>query len=385
MNRFLPALQAVYAGRAIDLTNLPALVRAAERQPGRPDELAADYAGLFAGDFDERAQQLQLLRQDRDVLALLERQHEAGEIDSFRYDGRRYHSADARRLLQWIDGRLDEEERWWADFDRRVFVVHYRMAFELGEAVAEDLRARYEFQLGLQDIERETSRRRRILSRVASFANEMDGPLEYGDFHEVRADLLESYDAFEKCLQTACRLRPPKLPGLPAGQPLANVLLTEVPVQRLKPVAQTVSGRWIKKFARQLDEVRANARRVRAESIGPLLARLAAVAERWAEEMTNLPEVEEVEAAPAPAAKPPVDLQPLDDEPEFELTEEDVVAGPAEEVEKADAELDEAPDAEEFALSDRDVLPEPGEAGPKVELEEIDPDDHRERPRHWNV
>ncbi len=78
-------------------------------------------------------------------------------------------------------------------------------------------------------------------------------------------------------------------------------------------------------------------------------------------------------------------LQPLDDEPEFELSEEDVLTEPLEETERPDAELDEEPDEEEFQLSERDVLAEPEEAGEDVEVEDIDPDDHNNRPRHWSV
>ena len=44
------------------------------------------------------------------------------------------------------------------------------------------------------------------------------------------------------------------------------------------------------------------------------------------------------------------------------------------------------PDEEpEFELSDQDMLAEPEEAGEDVELEDLDPDDRNNRPRHWNV
>ncbi len=89
-------------------------------------------------------------------------------------------------MLTGIDRQMEEEERWWADFDLHAFRVHYQMARDLGDAVARDLRVRYEFQLGLQDVEREASRRRRRLSRIAAFVNDSDGPLPYDDFHEVR-------------------------------------------------------------------------------------------------------------------------------------------------------------------------------------------------------
>ena len=256
MNRIHPALQGVYAGRSIDLQNLPALIQSIERQPLPPAELLRAHAGLFVDNFAERARRLELLHQNRDALALVDRQHRVGEIDSFLYGSRRYDSADARRMLIGIDRQLDDEERWWADFDRRLFRIHYQMARDLGAEAARDLRLRYEFHLGLQEIEGEMSRRRRTLSRVASFVNDTDGPLSYADFHDVRAELMESYDAFGKCLQKACRLRPPNLKGLPPDQPLANAFLSEAPVAPLKPVAQTVSGRWVGKFARQLDEMR---------------------------------------------------------------------------------------------------------------------------------
>ncbi len=189
--------------------------------------------------------------------------------------------------------------------------------------------------------------------------------------------MLESYDVFEKCLQRACRLKPPRLTCLPQGQPLANVLLSEAPVNRLKPVAQTVSGRWVCKFAQQLEEVRNNAQRVLGESLEGLLARQAWIAHRWAEGITTLARgggcgADGAGESPEEWAAQESTLQPLDDEPEFELSEEDVLTEPLEEVEQPDVELDDEPDEEEFQLSEQDVLAEPDEAGADVEVEDIE-------------
>jgi len=388
MNRVHPLLLAACAGRHIQPGNVHVLAREADHRPTDVEELTRAHAQLYTAELEQRVARLQALRQDRDLLLMYYRQHEAGEIDSFRYEGERYASDEARRLLRWLDGQLDGEERWWADFDRRAFVVHYRMARDLGESTADDLRSRYLFQLAIQEIEGETSRKRRVVSRVASFVNENSGDVDYGDFAEVRGELMEAYDAFERCLRGACRLEPPKLPCLPPGQPLANILLSETPVKRLKPVAQTVSGRWISKLGKQLDEVRDNARRVQAESLSGLLARQAWIAHRWAEEVTTLPEVEEVaeedEETPQRRAKREAALQLLDDGVELELAEEDVVDPEAVQTEKPGAELEEEVDAE-FALSDQDVLPEPGQAGPDVELEDLDPKESTKRKRRWEL
>ena len=118
MSRTHAALQAVYAGRSIELQDLPALVQSVERRPLPPAELARTHAALFADDFAGRARRLDLLRQNRDVLALVDRRYREREIDSFLYGSRRYHAADARTMLAGIDRQLDGEERWWADFDR---------------------------------------------------------------------------------------------------------------------------------------------------------------------------------------------------------------------------------------------------------------------------
>jgi hypothetical protein len=386
MNPLHPLLLAAYASRHIQPGNVHVLAREVDHRPSDVEELTRAHAALYTPELEQRVARLQELRQDRDVLMMYHRQHEAGEIDSFRYAGQRYASDEARRLLQWLDGQLDAEERWWADFDRRVFVVHYQMARDLGEAEGDDLRSRYLFQLALQEVEGETSRKRRVVSRVASYVNDSSGAVDYGDFADVRDELMEAYDVFERCLRGACRLKPPKLPCLPAGQPLANILLSEAPVKRLKPVAQTVSGRWIHKLGKQLDEVRDNARRVQAESLSALLARQAWVARRWAEEATTMPEVEEAveeeEETPERRTAREALLQPLDAEG-LEVSEEDVVDAEAV-PDKTGAELEQEVDAE-FALSDQDVLPGPEEAGPDVELEDLDPKDHTKRRRHWNL
>jgi hypothetical protein len=389
MSRFYSALQAVYADRPIELSNLPALAQEVAKRRTPPDRLASACADLSAADFEERAQRLQQLQKDRDLLRKADRQHEAGDIDCFRYHGRDYDSAEARRLLARIDRQLDDEERWWADFDRRVFVVHYLMARDLEEDEARNLRVRYDFHLALQNIDLEATRRLRRLSRIADFMDESDAPVEQDDFHTIRAELMEAHDAFDKCLRGACRLQRPELDCLPHGQPLGNILLTSALVARLRPVAQSVSGRWIGKFSRQLNEVRTNARRILSESLAALVQRLAWVAQQWQEGIASLPEATEVEERPAGPAKGlpghEEGLQPAEGQEEYELSEEDVMTGPAEEQQQPDLELDEEPDEEEFALSEHDVLAEPGEAGGDTEMEDIEDDDHTNRPRHWNV
>lgn len=386
MSRFHPALQGVYHGRMIEPGDLAALVRGAESKPHTREQLSRAHAVLYDANFEERAQRYDSLRQDRQTLALVERQHEADAIESFRFQGRHYDSADAKRLLKQFDRLLDEELEWWADFDRRVFLIHYQMALPLGASFAEELKSRYEFHLALQDIDREASRQRRALSRVSSFVAEDEGPLDYRDFHDVRAQLLESYDAFDRCLRTACRLKAPKLACLPDGQPLANLLLSQAPVARLKPAAQALPARWITKFGRQLDEVRDNTRRILGESLNALLPRQAWIAHRWVEDVVNCIEIEEVEAEDEakPGLGEEADLAPLDEEvvelEAYVLSEEDLATGAPGETRVEVAELD-----EEIELTEDDVLAEPEEAGEDVELEDLDEDDRNKRPRHWNV
>ena len=127
--------------------------------------MSRDHAALYGEEFQERARQYQLLRQDRDVLTMVERQYRAGEIEEFHFQGRRYAAAEAPRLLKKFDRLLEEEGRWWVDFDRRVFLVHYQMAGDLGEKSAAELRSHYEFHLTLQKISAEVSRRRRVLAK----------------------------------------------------------------------------------------------------------------------------------------------------------------------------------------------------------------------------
>jgi hypothetical protein len=392
MSRSHPALQGVYHGRKIDPGDLSALVRGAERKPRTREELSRAYAVLYDADFEERAQRYDALRQDRQTLALLEKQHQANEIESFRFQGRRYDSADAKRLLKQFDRLLDEEAPWWADFDRRVLLVHFQMSLQLGEKFADEVKSRYEFHLALQDLDRETSRQRWALSRVSDFVDEEDGPMDYRDFHDVRAHLLEAYDSFERCLRSACRLKAPRMECLPAGQPLANILLTQTPVPRLKPAAQALPARWIHKFGKQLDEVRVNLRTILAESLGDLLNRQAWIAHRWTEDVANCVEIEEEavyddspEGKPDVKARNAVELAPLDEEDEeveleaYVLSEEDLLSS------ETKVEVAEVDEPLEFELSEQDVLAGPEEIGEDVELDDIDEDDHNNRPRHWGV
>ncbi|HVS38994.1 MAG TPA: hypothetical protein VMS17_25775 [Gemmataceae bacterium] len=388
MSSLHPALPSVYANRGIALPGLAILIQSVHKEPLPANRLLQAHADLFPADFAERARRIELLRQNRDILALVDRQHKAGEIETFRYGSGTYDAADARRMMEGIDRQMLQEESWWSEFDQRVFRIHYQMARELSDQTGRDLRIRCEFQTAMQDIERDTAARRRRLAKVASFVDEAEAMLPYEDFHAIRQELLEAWDVLTKSLHKASRLTAPELHCAPSGKPLARVLLAEAPVHRLRPVAQTVSPGWVSRLGRQMDEVRRNTRRILDEALQDLLTELEWIASHWIEQLTAPPEAEEAEeldVSPEERAAQESLLQPLDDEPEFELSEEDVVTEPLEQAERLEAELDEAPDEEEFALSEQDVLAEPTQADADLEFEDIDPDDHRDRPRHWNV
>ena len=277
--------------RPIDRPAKPAGAGPVRRTPARPaGRVVRAHADLFAGNFGERMRRLELLRQNRDILALVDRQHRVGEIDSFLYGSRRYDSADARRMLTGIDRQLDEEERWWADFDRRVFRIHYQMVRDLGAAVARDLRLRYEFHLGLQDIEREASRRRRIAvagRRPSSTKPTGRSPTPIST--TCAPELLESYDAFGKCLHKACRLTPPT--SRAAAGPAAG----ERPVVgNAGHAAQAGGANGVRPLGPQVRPAVGRGAgprwQVLGESLDGLLARLAWVADHWAEALTAPPE-----------------------------------------------------------------------------------------------
>ena len=136
-----------------------------------------------------------------------------------------------------------------------IFRVHYLMARDLGKAIVWDLRQRCNSGLTLQEIEPTASKRRKRLAKVAGLRQRFRRAAALRRVPR-RPRVLETTTSLRRGLTRACRLKPPRLKCLPPDQPLPNVLLSEAPVPRLKPVAQTVSGRWVVKLARQMDEVR---------------------------------------------------------------------------------------------------------------------------------
>jgi hypothetical protein len=366
-----------YDARPLEIAGVRALARESQEQPWKPDVVAGVHARLYGPEIRPRVEEYRALRDELEFLDEIEEEAREGLLDEFKFRGRRYDAREAKRVAAAVRRRFDGERDWLAALDRKVFLVHYQMAVELGPRLAEDLVARYEFHLPLYPIRRELARRLRDVEENDLLADGV-GDLDADDFHEVRTCLRDAHGALERCLVKAENFTLPALDDEVAGQNLRDALLEGRLIEGLRPMASSLPTRWIDVFLRQLTRARKAARRIHDKSLDALLSLQDRLAVRWQAELADAPAADVVEEAP-PASTGVA----KDDKKDPWTPGAGVAPTPADdgipELAGDDYEVNET-----NVTTGTDVKPPPAPEC-DLEIEEPDPDAAARRHRHWRL
>src|SRR5207253_8607476 len=90
-----------------------------------------------------------------DLLAGLQAGHRTLKDGTLTFREKLYFPKDIATLLQDVQRELDEDQRYKADVDARVFRLHWRMAQQLGNGAEETLVERYRFHHAIQTMHRD--------------------------------------------------------------------------------------------------------------------------------------------------------------------------------------------------------------------------------------
>lgn len=218
----------IYDNRCLELAD-DVLVDRAEATPDgdeKPPEAA--LAALYS---DELAAWVEGWRSRRAEANLLDgirtgRIRVAGE--DFEMSGRRYPVAAAATLLQNMQGLLDEDRRYLANFDRSVFALYDRLAARQGKQG--EHRQKYQFHLRLQRLVRLAwEQKTRVESALAFF--HAGQQIRWEEVSNVRDFLLQVQDQLAEIYRDAGELTLPPLTHVKAGVPAAALLppMAELP------------------------------------------------------------------------------------------------------------------------------------------------------------
>jgi Zn-dependent protease with chaperone function len=262
----------VYDKRNINPGDLEALMRDAGATAAEPEQLIQVQAQLYDETTRSHGERYNKLLEEVVFLCKVMEQRESGENEGreFKFRGKYYPGKRARKLLREVEAEIEEENKFLAGLDRRVFLVHYRMALALGPALVRELKQRYAFHLQVQRIWSTLEAERRRLGPVLALL-ESGGNMSENDFFALRDTLNDAHAALYSCVEAAKDLNLPALKGLPAGEQLNRLLLEGKLVDGWVGMDYYIRGKWLRKFLKQFNEIQDNANRIHFKSLGTLL------------------------------------------------------------------------------------------------------------------
>jgi Zn-dependent protease with chaperone function len=237
----------------------------------------AEYAGWLQGRLDREKQ--------RDELYAIRQNASKRRRGKFEFRGKQYQKSELESLAKSLDAELTADNDWFAAFDREIFQAHLRMA-QIADANPEDLLQRYRFQIHVQKVETVMHQEEGRLLNIFRFLASKEGNLGKKDFQIIRAGLDTAYNNIRSALMDAQGVRLLGLQNVDQGTPLNEALLPEPLVGPLQSDTG-ISGEWVAALGRQTSEMEERCRRLYFKSIGAILQRQEAIAEKYRTEVVE--------------------------------------------------------------------------------------------------
>jgi Zn-dependent protease with chaperone function len=183
-----------------------------------------------------------------------------------------------KRMIQDVEGKLDENWEWFKSFDRRVYLLHVQMAMQVDSESRNELVERYRFQLEVQRLYQES---RHAFNEAQAYLNafsHMEQPSN--DFiSEVLAVLRKSWKSLKNIIKDAREINLPAMKNFEEGERLADFILEGKLVP--EPPLSGVKGVWIDKLMTQLNGVKNKCFRLHFKSVGGILSLQEKIAAAW--------------------------------------------------------------------------------------------------------
>jgi Zn-dependent protease with chaperone function len=242
--------------------------------------LSEQQARLYGPHVQPLLRQVQERREDSDVLHDLLEGRRTLQGQTFTFRGCRYTAFDVEDLLKTVEAELDADRKRLGAEDRLVFQVHYAMAQQQNDVLALELVARYRFHAGAQEILQKTSQ---AMAEMNEVLEELAGQSELSEeyFRQVIRFFQEMHLTLKTSLDTAGRLRIPRLENMVEGQPLSEFLLPEPLISYLSNSTRSLNGKWLDRMAKQTAEIADRSRRIHSKSLGGIFALQDKIAAQW--------------------------------------------------------------------------------------------------------
>jgi hypothetical protein len=276
---FDPRYHGLYDGRLIQPGDVAALAQTARRDPWPPQRLAQVYERLYGGKLKEKVEERLRRGEEIAFLADLDSGRTRLKAKEFEFRGVKRRPAEVRMLLRTLEAERDEERRTFADFDRDVFLAHYQMAGAVAGGAAEELLARYQAHVRLQEIlEKTAAQQAQVFALIQSLSSTRRPTPQ--DQQRAVAALRQARGTLEWAAAASRSIQMPPLPDLSPGLPLSHYVAPAGVVPDI-PTNAWPTGEWVQSLVRQLGELRERVEPVHVKSLGAVLALQERIAAAW--------------------------------------------------------------------------------------------------------
>ena len=257
-----------YDGRMLNPGDLDELDELIRKEPWEDARLAAVFGKLY----DDIGKKVEDRKEILDELNALKKNTEGA------------YSKKLRKARKKLERELDDTMDWFRTLDRRVYLVYLQMAYRVDNALYYDLFNRYRFHMAIQGIYKTAVDRYDEAEFYWVALNNIDqakvGPDAWNAFFEEMMHVFrEARTALKKTLREAREIDLPAMKNFEEGERLADFLLDEDLLR--EPGETRVTGKWITKLFRQIEQVQRKSARLYYKSLGGILAGQETVANRF--------------------------------------------------------------------------------------------------------
>jgi Zn-dependent protease with chaperone function len=288
--------QGLYDSRNLLLPDVYELAQEAKRLPLSVAQLLDTQKNLYRAEVKHKAQLYGKRIEERRVLSAIVQRRYMPPNEEIEFRGEIYDLDEAKSLLKKVEKELKNDNKWLGELDKQVFLTHFQMALQISQEVAEDLFKRYRFHMELQNVWWDlTNSDGAIDEALYILRSAQAGSLPADQFREALGLFRDAYKLLKESLKVTEELILPPLKNLQAGQPVRDFLLEKKLVEGLSKYDNSISGKWLDKFFRQLEEVKKKINRIHFKSLGGILAlqekTAAECQRRWSGVPAGLPAV----------------------------------------------------------------------------------------------
>ncbi|MCI0740543.1 MAG: M48 family metalloprotease, partial [Gemmataceae bacterium] len=288
---FDPRYQGLYDFRDVDPGQPDDLVLDAQTSPWSIHQLSTMHQGLYNVEVKHRGQLHNKRLEEFNLIIAIQNGWHRPKNDEIDFRGKCYEVDDAKKLLKKVEKELKEDQEWFKDLDKQVFLCHYQMARHVDDELADELVHRYKFHMQVQKVWRDLKSQEASVGAALDFLNRAgSSQLQYEQFQEMLNIFRDARATLRQCLDAAKDMYVPALKNMTPGAPLAPFLLKEKLVRGLSDHEHSLQSKWIDKLLGQAREMQAKVNRIHFKSLGGILALQERIAAQCMEKWAALPQ-----------------------------------------------------------------------------------------------